>query len=126
MSVQYVPSAEEQGRVVAQAQPAGTERQRGDAIQLNVSIGAQPAAEAAVPDVVGRRQDEGRRTLEQAGFEVLALNLNGQVRNESPVTSQTPAGGANIPGGSLVHPLRRRVATSEQGRACSRRRSASG
>ncbi len=101
-SVKYVPSDEPQGRVIAQAQPAGTERKRGDTVQLNVSTGPSPAAAAAVPDVVGRRQDEGRRSLEQAGFEVLALNLNGQVRNESPIGSQTPAAGASIPGGSLV------------------------
>lgn len=102
VAVQYVPSNEAAGRVVAQAQSAGTKRKRGDTVQLNVSIGAQPAAEAAVPDVVGQRQDQGRRALEQAGFEVLAINLNGAVRNESPVVSQTPAGGASIPGGSLV------------------------
>lgn len=102
VAVQYVSSDEAAGRVVAQAQPAGTKRKRGETVQLNVSIGAEPAAATGVPDVVGRRQDQGRRTLEQAGFEVLALNLTGQVRNESPVASQTPAGGASIPRGSLV------------------------
>ena len=102
VAVRFVPSSEPQGRVVAQAQPAGTERKRGDTVQLNVSTGAEPAAATAVPDVVGRRQDEGRRVLEQAGFEVLVLNLNGQVRNESPVASQTPSAGASIPRGSLV------------------------
>ena len=31
------------------------------------------------------------------------LNLKtGEVRNENPITSQTPAGGANVPRGSLV------------------------
>lgn len=102
VSVQYVPSEEPQGRVVAQAQPAGTERRRGDTVQLNVSIGTEPAAAAEVRDVVGRRLDQGRRTLDQAGFEVLALNLDGEVRNESPVASQTPAAGASVPRGSLV------------------------
>ena len=102
VSVRYVPSNEAAGRVVAQAQPAGTERKRGDTVQLNVSIGAQPAAEAQVPTVVGRRNDDARQSLEGAGFEVLALNLDGPVRNESTVASQTPAGGANVPRGSLV------------------------
>jgi serine/threonine-protein kinase len=102
LSVQYVPSGEPAGRVVAQAQPSGTERKRGDTVQVNVSKGSQPAADAAVPDVVGQRQQEGRRALQAAGFEVLALNLNGQVRNESPIASQTPTGGADIPRGSLV------------------------
>lgn len=102
VAVRYVPSNEAAGRVIAQAQPAGTERRRGDTVQLNVSIGAEPAAAAGVPDVVGQRQQQGRRTLEQAGFEVLALNLDGAVRNESPIASQTPSAGASIPRGSLV------------------------
>ena len=102
VAVQYVPSNEPAGRVIAQAQPAGTERRRGDTVQLNVSIGAEPAAATSVPDVVGRRQDQARRDLERAGFEVLALNLDGEVRNESRVASQTPSAGASIPRGSLV------------------------
>jgi serine/threonine-protein kinase len=101
-SLRYVPSNEAAGRVVAQAQPAGTERRRGDTVQLNVSIGAEPATAASVPDVVGQRNAQARQGLEAAGFEVLALNLNGEVRNESVVASQTPTGGASIPRGSLV------------------------
>ena len=103
VAVKYVPSDEPQGRVIAQAQPAGTVRKRGDTVQLNVSIGAEPAAAAAVPNVAGRRLDEARQALEQAGFEVLALDpTQGEVRNDRPIASQTPAGGASIPGGSLV------------------------
>jgi len=103
ISVQYVPANEAAGRVVAQAQPAGTQRKRGDTVQVNVSIGAQPAADAAVPDVVGQRHDQGRRALVRAGFQVLALNLKtGELQDESPIVSQTPAGGANVPRGSLV------------------------
>ena len=53
VSVQYVPSDEPQGRVVAQAQPAGTELEPGDTVQVNVSNGPDPAADDPVPDVVG-------------------------------------------------------------------------
>ena len=102
IAVQYVPSNEAAGRVVAQAQPAGTERKRGDTVQINVSTGAEPGAEAAVPRVVGQQNDQARQALDDAGFEVLALNLTGDVRNESRVASQTPAGSASVPGGSLV------------------------
>jgi beta-lactam-binding protein with PASTA domain len=102
VSLRYVPSNEAVGRVVAQAQPAGTQQRRGDTVQLNVSIGAQPAAAASVPDVAGRRNAQARQALEAAGFEVLALNLDGEVRNESLVASQTPPARASIPRGSLV------------------------
>ena len=101
--VKYVPSDEPQGQVVAQAKPAGTEGKRGDTVQINVSIGSDPAAEAAVPNVSGRRLDEARQALDQAGFETLALDLSGgELQNSSVIGSQTPAGGASIPGGSLV------------------------
>ena len=102
VAVQYVPSEEAAGRVIAQAQPPGTERKRGETVQLNISIGAEPASEAAVPDLVGQRLDQGRRALESAGFEVLALDLNGVVRNESLIASQTPKGSADVPRGSLI------------------------
>jgi len=103
VGVAYVPSDEPQGRVIAQAKAAGSEAERGDTVQVNVSIGAEPAADASVPSVAGRRLDEARQALEQAGFEVLALDLSGdELRNSSAIGSQTPAGGASIPGGSLV------------------------
>jgi beta-lactam-binding protein with PASTA domain len=102
VAVRYVPSSEAAGRVVAQAQPPGTERARGDSVQLNVSIGAEPLEPVAVPGVTGRRLDQARSTLEQAGFEVLALGLEGEVRREDTVSSQSPAAGASTPRGSLV------------------------
>jgi beta-lactam-binding protein with PASTA domain len=104
VAVAYVPSQEAAGSVVAQAQAAGTELSRGSSVQLNVSTGADPEAEATVPRTTGSRLDGGRDQLEQAGFEVLALTVgeDGEVRNESTIVSQSPAGGASIPRGSLV------------------------
>jgi serine/threonine-protein kinase len=102
VSVRYVPSNEAQGRVVAQAQPAGTELQRGDTVQVNVSNGAEPQPPATVPGVVGRPLADARRALESAGYEVLAVNLQDEVRNEDRVSSQTPGGGAAVSRGSLV------------------------
>jgi eukaryotic-like serine/threonine-protein kinase len=102
VSVRYVPSNEAQGRVVAQAQPAGTELRRGDTVQVNVSNGAEPQPAATVPRVVGRPLADARRALEAAGYEVLAVNLEDEVRNDDRVVSQTPGGGASVPRGSLV------------------------
>ena len=93
--------------MVAQAQPAGTELKRGDTTQVNVSNGPNPAADTQVPDMVGKRQAEARTTLDSAGFEVLAIELEGN--RPGVVSSQSPAAGALIPRGSLVAPLRRRA-----------------
>ena len=103
VSAAYVPSQEPFGRVVAQAQPAGTELERGATVQLNVSTGPDPAEKVTVPTATGKTLREGRDSLEQAGFEVLALTVgDGEIRNESKIVSQSPAGGASIPGGALV------------------------
>ncbi len=98
-----MPSREAAGRVVAQARPAGTELRRGDTVQLNVSEGAEPQADASVPRVTGQELEQGRGALEQAGFEVLALTVGDrEIRNESTILSQSPGGGASVPRGSLV------------------------
>ena len=100
-SVAYVPSEEPAGRVVAQAQPAGTELERGATVQLNVSRGPDAQPPTAVPGVVGDELESGRDQLEQDGFEVLALTVgDGEIRNESQIVSQSPSGGA--PPGALV------------------------
>ena len=102
-SVAYVPSQEPLGRIVAQAQPAGTERERGATVQVNVSAGPDSAAKADVPRVTGQVLADGRARLEQAGFEVLAVTLgDDEIENESGILSQSPAGGASIPQGALV------------------------
>ena len=100
VGVVYVPSREPRGRVVAQARPAGTELQEGDTVQLNASVGPEPPADASVPDVVGQERNDARERLDQAGFEVLALEVD--EGDEGTVVSQSPSAGASIPGGSLV------------------------
>ena len=100
VSVRYVPSDLPLGTVVAQAQDPGTQLQRGDTVQLNVSPGAEPPPNASVPDVAGRQEPAARNELERAQFEVLAIELEGGRRGV--VLSHTPPGGAAVPRGSLV------------------------
>ena len=100
VAVVYVPSDQPRGTVVAQAQPSGTELEQGDTVQVNVSRGANPPADASVPDVVGLERDDARERLGDAGFEVLAIELD--EGEEGEVVSQSPAAGASIPRGSLV------------------------
>ncbi|MBA2331182.1 MAG: PASTA domain-containing protein [Actinobacteria bacterium] len=102
VAVRYVPSQEAQGRIVAQARPAGTELSAGDTVQVNVSTGANPAAAAAVPSVSGEEMQEARSQLDAAGFEVLAIELEAASAQLGTVISQSPGGGASVPRGSLV------------------------
>ena len=102
VSVQPVPSEEQAGQVVAQAQPAGTELERGSTVQLNVSMGPNPAPPASVPSVTGRQFTDARRRVAAAGFEVLSIRQTGSGGQPGVVLSQTPDGGASVPGGSLV------------------------
>jgi beta-lactam-binding protein with PASTA domain len=46
--------------------------------------------------------DEARQRLGRAGFEVLALEQEGNAARAGEVLSQTPSGGATVPRGSLV------------------------
>jgi beta-lactam-binding protein with PASTA domain len=100
ISITYVPSEEQFGTVVAQAQEPGTELERGDTVQINVSPGPEERSQARVPDVTGQDVDDARSTLEAAGFEVLLVRLGGEA--EGDVAGQAPPGGANVPAGSLV------------------------
>lgn len=102
VSVRPVPSRRPAGEVVAQARPAGSEAERGDTVQVNVSIGPDPAPETSVPDVAGLEVDEARQRLGRAGFEVLVLEQEGNAARAGEVLSQTPSGGATVPRGSLV------------------------
>jgi beta-lactam-binding protein with PASTA domain len=101
VDVRYVPSREPQGRIIAQARPAGTELRRNDVVQVNVSNGPNPQAAASVPDVTGSALATARQQLEDAGFEVLSLDTSGRNRT-GRVLSQTPRGGSSTPRGSLV------------------------
>jgi beta-lactam-binding protein with PASTA domain len=67
-----VPSAEPEGRVVAQSPTAGSEVARGSTVRLNISdgTGAQEPAEREVPNVEGLTEEDAIEELEDAGFTV--------------------------------------------------------
>lgn len=100
VSAVYVPSSEPLGTVVAQAQPAGTQRQSGDTVQVNVSRGPDEGPQANVPDVVGRTLDDARAALERARLEVLVIQAGEGESDE--VSRQTPQAGTRVPRGALV------------------------
>ena len=112
VAVVYVPSNEPAGSVVAQARPPGAELQSGDTVQLNVSTGAEPAPDVQVPDVTGEKQAGGRDQLKSAGFEVLTLRRAARTTRSRvgfACSHRRRRAAPNIPRGSLVTPLRRRL-----------------
>ena len=97
-SVQLVPSEEPQSRVVAQAREPGASVERGDAVQINVSTGPDPAPNSAIPDVVGRGEQEARDQLRAAGFRVQVVKVDAPApAQRGRVIDQQPSGEA--PGG---------------------------
>ena len=97
-SVQLVPSEEPQSRVVAQAREPGASVERGNAVQINVSTGPDPAPNSAIPDVVGRGEQEARDQLRAAGFRVQVVKVDAPApAQRGRVIDQQPSGEA--PGG---------------------------
>jgi serine/threonine-protein kinase len=73
-SLQFVPSQQDPvGTVVAQAKAAGTTLGRGESVQINISVGPDQVALVAVPNIVGRSEQEARSQLQAAGFRVQVL-----------------------------------------------------
>ena len=100
VAVKYVPSNDPRGRVIGQSTPAGTELQRGDAVSLSVSTGPNPRPNVIVPQATEKTEAEGRAALEQAGFEVLTIEV--PAVQEDVVVSHSPAAADRVPRGSLV------------------------
>jgi beta-lactam-binding protein with PASTA domain len=68
VSIDYIPSNEPAGTVATQANPAGTELQRGDTVGLGVSTGTSTAGNLRVPDVTGQPEPDATDALENVGF----------------------------------------------------------
>jgi beta-lactam-binding protein with PASTA domain len=100
--VVYIPSDEVQGIVVSQAPEAGTKQKRGTRIQLNVSSGPRTALKG-VPDVLNLDPDAARAKLTDAGFKVQTLDQGVSDPSQvGVVVDEQPAGGRNVPAGSVV------------------------
>jgi beta-lactam-binding protein with PASTA domain len=100
VSIDYIPSNERAGTVAAQAWPAGTELQRGDSVELDVSTGTSTAGELRVPDVTGQPEPDATEALEKVGFEVLAIDVPAVEGDD--VIFQSPTAGGRAPRAALV------------------------
>lgn len=103
VTIDYVPSREREGTVVAQRPTAGATARRGSFVRINVSEGPRPAARAQVPDVVGLDEQTARADLRAAGFRVEVFREPTPDPAEADVViRQTPAAGRRAPRGSVV------------------------
>lgn len=99
--VVYVPSNQPAGTVVAQSPTGGTTAKKGTHVQINASLGPNPAAEKAVPDVIGLSPAKAASRLRAAGFDVQQLNQTTQDRSkDGVVVDEQP--GTKAPAGSSV------------------------
>jgi serine/threonine-protein kinase len=91
-----VPSQEPQGTVVAQSPRAGTQLDEGSPVQLNVSLGPDPPAEAQVPDLTGPGEREARATCREANFTCVTRDTAAPSSEEvGEVVDQEPAAGTS-------------------------------
>ena len=101
--VVYVPSDQPQGTVVSQSPDAGTTQKRGTRIQLNVSLGPNPGAQATVPDVLGDDPAAAKSKLEAAEFKVQTLPQGVTDPSQiGKIVDEQPAGARRAPVGSTV------------------------
>jgi len=98
VAVQRGNSQAPEGTVFKQDPGAGDEAEEGSTVTVSVSEGP---ATAAVPDVVGSSEDDARSALDDAGFEVNAVQVFSQ-QSEGTVVAQSPPGGQDAQAGSTV------------------------
>ena len=75
----------------------GKQAGHGQTITLTVSKGQ---TSSTVPDVIGKNEDEAKRLLGEAGFQVQVNKVMGAPLNT--VRSQDPGGNSQLPKGSVV------------------------
>jgi len=95
-----VDSDSPQGLVVAQDPDPGTERPKGDTVQISVSNGPQTAT---VPDVLDQDQASAESELQAAGFKVRVVKqVTADPTQDGVVMDQSPAPGLEAQPGSRV------------------------
>jgi eukaryotic-like serine/threonine-protein kinase len=93
--VTLVDSSQPAGRVISQLPTAQSKADKGEVVQLNVSLGPNPAQLAAVPDVTGKDVQQATQALNDAGFTVQTVDrkVTGATQ-DAKVLDEQPAGQA--------------------------------
>jgi serine/threonine-protein kinase len=96
--VESVANEKPAGTVISQDPAAGSQADEGSTVTLSVSTG--PGA-TAVPDVVGKTQDEATQILTDAGFVPQPKQIESD-QPEGTVVSMDPAAGTQQPNGTTI------------------------
>jgi beta-lactam-binding protein with PASTA domain len=103
VSIQYVPSDEPLGTVVAQSPAPGSTAQAGAHVTLNAASGPGDKEQRSVPDASGQSIPEAVETMNAAGLRLIMLKktvTDQELAGE--VVEQTPRPGAEAPRNAQV------------------------
>jgi serine/threonine-protein kinase len=103
VSLQYVPSEEPLGTVVAQSPAQGTSANAGAHVTLSVASGPGDKEQVSVPDAEGQSIPDAVETMNAAGLRLIMLKktvTDQELAGE--VVEQTPKPGANAPRNAQV------------------------
>ena len=89
----------QEGYVISQETDANTEVDAGETVKIHVSTGVE---KATVPGVVGKSQDEAKKTLQDLGFVVTVTNAEDSSKENGVVLKQSLEEGKSVEKGSAI------------------------
>ena len=89
----------QEGYVISQETDANTEVDAGETVKIHVSTGVE---KATVPGVVGKSQDEAKKTLQDLGFVVTVTNAEDSSKENGTVLKQSLDEGKTVEKGSAI------------------------
>ena len=89
----------QEGYVISQETDANKEINAGETVKIHVSTGVE---KATVPGVVGKSQDEAKKTLQDLGFAVTVTNAEDSSKDNGIVLKQSLDEGNSVEKGSAI------------------------
>ena len=89
----------QEGYVISQETDANTEVDAGETVKIHVSTGVE---KATVPGVVGKSQDEAKKTLQDLGFVVTVTTAEDSSKDNGVVLKQSLEEGKSVEKGSAI------------------------
>ena len=89
----------QEGYVISQETDANTEIDAGETVKIHVSTGVE---KATVPGVVGKSQDEAKKTLQDLGFVVTVTTAEDSSKDNGVVLKQSLDEGKSVEKGSAI------------------------